>query len=112
MTSKMRLLALAGGVLLVGTAAARADIYAGPYPVNSYWFEPNDLKATDPPGPQLGADGTGDHIVIPPRRLDDSALNDPHAVRWPTLDKSEYESLKSYYKIMPQGWTPASGMGR
>jgi len=99
MTSKMRLLALAGGLLLVGAAAARADC---PYPpINSCWFEPNDLKATDPPGPQLGADGTGDHVVIPPRRLDDSALNDPHAVRWPTLDKSEYEALKSYYKVEP-----------
>jgi hypothetical protein len=101
----MRSLALAAGLSLAGPAAVWAD---SPYPINNYWFEPNDLKATDPPGPQLGADGTGDHIVIPPRRLDESALNDPHAVRWPTLDKSEFEALKGYYKIMPQGWVPAA----
>jgi hypothetical protein len=106
MSSKISLLALGAGLVLVGPVAAWAD---GPHPVNSYWFEPNDLKATEPPGPQLGADGTGDDVVIPPRRLDQSALNDPHAVRWPTLDKSEFEALKGYYKIMPQGWVPASG---
>jgi len=105
MTSKVRLLALAAGLSLAGSAVARAD---SPYPINSYWFEPNDLKATEPPGPQLGADGTGDHVVIPPRRLPDSALNDPQAVRWPTLDKSEFEALKSQYKIMPQGWVPGA----
>jgi len=98
MSSKMCLLALAGGLVLAAPAVVSAD---GPYPCNHCWFEPNDLKATEPPGPGPGTDGTGDHVVIPPRRLDQSALNDPKAVRWPTLDKSEWAVVKDQYKIQP-----------
>ena len=99
MRSMMLLLALAAGVVLASPAVVSAD---SPYPINGCYFNPNDLKATDPPGPGPGTDGTGDHLVIPPRRLDQSALNDPKAVRWPTLDKSEFEGLKDQYAFQPQ----------
>lgn len=98
MRSMPTLLALTAGLFLAGPFVAKAD---SPYPPISYrWHNPIDLKATEPPGPGPGCDGVGDHVVIPPRRLDQSALNDPNAVRWPTLDKSEWEKLKGYYKIV------------
>jgi hypothetical protein len=84
-------LALVASLLVASPLAAIAD--------SADSYEPLDLKATEPPGPQLGTDGTGDHVVVPPRRLDQSELEKAE-VRWPTLDKSEWEQLKSHYQIV------------
>ena len=100
MRSMARLLALTAALILASPVVASAD---PPYPTINYdYHDPIDLKAEEPPGPGPGCDGTGDRVVAPPRRLDQSALNDPDAVRWPTLDKSEWEKLKDQYTITPR----------
>jgi len=91
-------LLLSVGIGMLGATAAKAD---SPYPINYYYHDPMDLKAYTPPGPSLGADGTGDVLVEPPRKLDPKLLNDPNQVKWPTLDKSEWVKLKSMYKVLP-----------
>jgi hypothetical protein len=100
MRSMTRMVAAAAGLLLAAPIVASADT---PFPkITADFHHPLDLKAADPPGPGPGCDGTGDYVVTPPRRLDQSALNDPDAVRWPTLDKSEWEQLKDQYQIQPR----------
>ena len=94
--------------LMLGANVASAD---GPYDVNHYWHNPLDLKAYDPPGPAWGTDGTGDQLpartpgralgIYPPRPADPALLADSKAVRWPTLDKSEWEKYKNQYTIVP-----------
>jgi hypothetical protein len=102
-------LAAMAAALLLGASVASAD---GPYDVNNYWHNPLDLIAYDPPGPQPGTDGTGDQLtaisfpgralgIAPPRPADPNLVNDPKAVRWPTLDKSEWEKYKDRYTILP-----------
>ena len=111
MRSVSRALLLSAGLVLVGPVLTLAD---GPHPINYDFHEPNDLKAYEPPGPALGTDGTGDQLpaiqsgpgrplgIYPPRVLDQALLNDPDTVKWPTLDKSEWERLKGNYKIVPR----------
>jgi hypothetical protein len=111
MRSVSRALLLSAGLVLLGPGATWAD---SPHPVNYNFHEPNDLIAYQPPGPALGTDGTGDQLpaiqagpgrplgIYPPRVLDQSLLNDPDTVKWPTLDKSEWERLKGNYKIVPR----------
>jgi hypothetical protein len=91
MRSMTRLLVLAASFVLVGSTAVLAD------PKDDY--HPLDLKAQEPPGPNVAVDGTGDHVVLPGTVLDQSALDDPDAVKWPTLDKSVWEQLKDSYVI-------------
>ena len=98
MRTVSRALLLSAGLVLVSAVAARAD---SPYPVTSYYHDPNDLKAYTPPGPGPGTDGTGLYLVEPPKVLEQARLNDPNEVKWPTLDKSEWEKLKGQYKILP-----------
>jgi hypothetical protein len=111
MRSMATLLALSAAALLLGSSVASAD---GPYPVNYNFHEPNDLIAYDPPGAQPGTDGTGNQLpgisprpgrmlgIEPPRPADPSLAADPDAVRWPTLDKSEWEKYKGQYNIAPK----------
>ena len=91
MRSMTRLLALAAGLVLAGATAVSAD------PKDDY--HPLDLKAQEPPGPNVAVDGTGDHVVFPGTVLEQSRLDDPDAVKWPTLDKSVWEQLKDHYVI-------------
>ena len=110
MRSVSRALLLSAGLALVGPVATWAD---GPHPVNYNFHEPNDLIAYQPPGPGPGTDGTGDQLpaiqagpgrplgIYPPRPADPALANDPNAVRWPTLDKSEWEKYKGQYNIKP-----------
>ena len=117
MGSISRALLLSAGLVLVGpvlTWAAGPPWASGPHPINYDFHEPNDLKAYEPPGPALGTDGSGDQLpaiqagigrplgIYPPRVLDQALLNDPDTVKWPTLDKSEWERLKGNYKIVPR----------
>jgi len=105
------LFACSAAALLIGASMASAD---GPYKINNYYHNPVDLKAYDPPGPAPGTDGVGDQLpavavgnpgrplgVYPPRPADPSLANDPKAVRWPTVDKSEWEKYKGQYNIKP-----------
>ena len=94
MRSMTRLLVLAASFVLVGSTTVSAD------PKDDY--HPLDLKAQEPPGPNVAVAATGDHVVNPGRVLEQSALDDPNAVKWPTLDKSEWERLKGNYKIVPR----------
>jgi hypothetical protein len=89
------LLLLSAGVVLAGTAWADP-----PHPINYDWHDPIDLKAYTPPGPQPGADGTGNNLVEPPRPADAARLYDPKEVKWPTLDRSEWEKSKGQYNIV------------
>jgi hypothetical protein len=101
------LLAFAAALVL-GAGIASAD---GPYKINNYYHNPVDLKAYQPPGSAPGTDGTGDQLptiksgtnrplgVYPPRPADPSLANDPNAVRWPTVDKSEWEKYKGQYNV-------------
>jgi hypothetical protein len=91
-------LILSVGIGLLGATAAKAD---SPYPIRHCYHDPMDLKAYNPPGPGPGTDGTGTVLVEPPRKLDPALLNDPNQVKWPTLDKSEWERLKGSYKVLP-----------
>ncbi len=124
MSSKTALFALAAGLVLAAPTMVFAD---GPHPVNYNWHEPNDLKAYDPPGPTVAVDGQGEHLTaivpgqpywtitqssatgpgralgIEPGGPADAALaSDPNAVRWPTLDKSIWETTKASYTITPR----------
>lgn len=94
-----RLLILSASLVVAGPIASWAD---SPHPINYDYHDPLDLKAYTPPGPSPGADGEGDHLVVPPRPLDPALLNDPNVVKWPTLDKSEWEKYKTLYKIVPR----------
>ena len=105
----MAYLAALAMALLLGANVASAD---GPHKVNNYYHNPVDLKAYEPPGPQPGTDGTGDQLpavsfpgralgVAPPRPADPALAADPKAVRWPTVDKSEWEKYKGQYNIQP-----------
>ena len=108
MSSPIRLLALAAGLVLAAPAFVSAD---GPYKINYNFHEPNDLKAYDSPGPNGAVDGQGQHLsaigpfpgralgIEPGRPADPALANDPNAVRWPTLDKSVWEATKSQYNI-------------
>lgn len=91
MRTMTRLLALAASFVLAGATTVQAD------PKDDY--HPLDLQAEDPPGPNVAVDATGDHVVNPGRVLDQSALDDPDAVKWPTLDKSVWEQVKDSYVI-------------
>lgn len=99
MRSLVSLLAWSTALFLFGANIASAD---GPYPINYNWHNPIDLKAYDPPGPGPGTDGQGDHLVYPGKPVDPSLANDPDAVRWPTVDKSEWEKTKGQYLIKPR----------
>lgn len=95
-----RALLLAAGLVLIGPSASFADT---PFPnINYDYHDPNDLKATEPPGPNVAVDSTGDHLVYPGEVLDQARLNDPDEVKWPTLDKSVWEKMKGYYQITPR----------
>lgn len=91
MRSMTRLFVLAASLVLAGATAAWAD------PADDY--HPLDLKAQEPPGPNIAVDSTGDHVVFPGTVLPQSALDDPDAVKWPTLDKSVWEQVRSSYII-------------
>lgn len=111
MRSLFSALLLSAGLVLVGSVAAWAQ---APHSINYDFHEPNDLKAYEPPGPGPGTDGTGVQLpaiqagvgrplgIYPPRVLDQALLNDPDTVKWPTLDKSEWEQLKGNYQIVPR----------
>lgn len=99
MRSALRSLLLSTALVCAASTAAWAD---SPYPMTNDYHNPNDLKAYTPPGAKPGADGTGDILVVPPRPLDRALLNDPNTVKWPTLDKSEWERFKGQYKIVPR----------
>jgi len=104
------LLAWSAAAVLLGANLASAD---GPYRINPCYHNPVDLVAYNPPGPQPGTDGTGDQLpsikpfpgrafgIAPPRPADPALANDPKAVRWPTVDKSEWEKYKGQYNIKP-----------
>lgn len=99
MRSVLRLAALAAGIALTAGTAAWAD---SPHPINYDYHNPNDLQATQPPGPNVAVDGTGDHLVHPGEVLDQARLNDPNEVKWPTFDKSVWEKVKGQYQIVPR----------
>jgi hypothetical protein len=92
-------LLLAAGLVAGCATAAWAD---SPYPMTSDYHDPIDLKAYTPPGPKPGTDGTGTTLVEPPRPADAAKLNDPNEVKWPTLDKSEWDVLKGHYTVAPK----------
>ncbi len=114
MRSVLGALLVSAGLVLVGPVSTWAGIWSGPHPINKDFHEPNDLKAYEPPGPGPGTDGTGNQLpaikagpgrplgIYPPRVLDQALLNDPATVKWPTLDKSEWERLKGNYQIVPR----------
>jgi hypothetical protein len=98
MHSRLRWIALAAGLALLAPGlAASADQSSSSQSASDY--HPLDLVAAVPPGPGPGCDAEGKYVVTPPRRLPQSALDDPKAVRWPTLDASEWNRLKDRYVI-------------
>lgn len=93
------LFVLGAGIFLATATPASAD---SPYSQTNDFHHPLDLKATDPPGPNVAVDGTGDHTVYPGDVLDQARLQDPDEVKWPTFDKSVWEKVKGQYKIVPR----------
>src|SRR5262245_30661096 len=96
MRSMAYLLALAAGLLFLGSAAAWSDC---PFPpISNCFHHPSDLKAYDPPGPGPGIDSTGQFAVEPPRLIDPPVIPEG-AVVWPPLDKSVWDQYKDQYKV-------------
>lgn len=95
MRSLTILLALAGGLVLVGPIAASADC---PFPeITDCFHDPLDLSAGGAPH-GLGIDDSGDYVVEPPRLIDPPVIPEG-AVVWPPLDKSVWEENKAHYKV-------------
>ena len=61
------LLVLGAGIVLATATPASAD---APHDMTNDFHHPLDLQATDPPGPNVAVDGTGDHVVNPGKVLD------------------------------------------
>jgi hypothetical protein len=93
------LLALGAGIVLATAMPASAD---APHDMTNDFHHPLDLQATNPPGPNVAVDETGDHLVHPGTVLDQARLQDPDEVKWPTFDKSVWERVKSQYQIVPR----------
>jgi len=93
------LLVLGAGIVLATATPASAD---APHDITNDFHHPLDLQATDPPGPNVAVDGTGDHVVHPGTVLDQARLQDPNEVKWPTFDKSVWEKVKGQYQIVPR----------
>jgi len=93
------LVILTTGLVVASPFASRAD-KSQTVDIESY--KPLDLKAYEPPGPNVAVDSTGDHPIDPGKPLDPALLKDPNVVKWPTLDKSVWEKFKNQYKIVPR----------
>ncbi len=86
---------------LVLASAVQAKPTQQPHPINKYFHNPLDLSVEMSLAPSKTVQDERVFIVVPPRPLDPSLMNEPGVVRWPTVYSTEWARLQGQYIIAP-----------
>lgn len=100
---KRSLFLVAAGLILaipVQAKTVEAKKPSPPYPINGYYHNPLDLSVKRSLAPKTSVADQRFFVVSPPQHIV-ADLSDPDTVKWPTVDRPEWERLQAQYVILP-----------